>query len=154
MTTETPNEASSPNYAGPIMSNGIIMSFGSSVHRATDPVAKSSVPLTPAGYKILVKMYRSAEKSRGGIFIPQTTQADESVASLLCEVIELGPLCYKDPDKHFTGPWCKTGDIIIMKSYAGVRLQVGDDEYRLINDDSVDAVVTDVSQLSDIKRAY
>lgn len=121
------------------------------------PVASptlSVVPLKPAGYKILVKMYRAAEKSRGGLFIPQTTQADETVASMLCEVVELGPLCYKDPDKYYTGPWCKAGDIIIMKTYAGVRLQVGDDEYRLINDDSVDAVVTDVSKLSDITRAY
>ena len=44
-------------------------------------------------------------------------------------------------DEH--GPYCKEGEWIIMRSYSGTRFKVHGKEFRLINDDSVEAVVED-----------
>ena len=52
-------------------------------------------------------------------------------------------LFYKDPNKFPTGNWCHRGDFIMMRSYSGTRFRVGEQEFRLINDDTVEAVVED-----------
>ena len=51
--------------------------------------------------------------------------------------------CYKDPQRFPSGPYCKEGDLIIMRSYSGTRFKVHGQEFRFINDDSVEAVVED-----------
>jgi co-chaperonin GroES (HSP10) len=69
-------------------------------------------------------------------------------------VVKLGAQAYDDPEKFPEGPWCKEGDFIIMKSYSGTRFKVttddGDQEFRLINDDTVEAVVADPRVVSRI----
>ena len=53
----------------------------------------------------------------------------------------------EDEDKFPDGPWCQEGDFIMMRAYSGTRFKVstpdGDQEFRLINDDTVEAVVAD-----------
>jgi co-chaperonin GroES (HSP10) len=56
-----------------------------------------------------------------------------------------------DQDKFPTGPWCNVGDWVIFRSYSGTRLKIGEQEFRLINDDTVEAVVEDPRT---IDRAY
>ena len=48
--------------------------------------------------------------------------------------------------------WCKEGDDIVVRSYSGTRLRIKgvEREIRLINDDTVEAVVTGAE---DIERA-
>jgi hypothetical protein len=59
----------------------------------------------------------------------------------------MGSLAYKDQDKFPDGPWCKEGDFVLMRAYSGTRFKVidkdGSQEFRLINDDMVEAVVED-----------
>ena len=50
---------------------------------------------------------------------------------------------YSDPDKFPTGPYCKEGDFVIFRSYSGTRFKIAGKEFRLINDDTVEAVVDD-----------
>ena len=40
-------------------------------------------------------------------------------------------------------PWCKEGDWIVMRAYSGTRLRIHGKELRIINDDSVEAVIED-----------
>ena len=56
-------------------------------------------------------------------------------------VVAMGPDCYTDTNKFPTGPWCKVGDFVITRPYAGSRLDIFGTEMRLINDDNVEAVV-------------
>jgi hypothetical protein len=42
-----------------------------------------------------------------------------------------------------SGPWCKKGDFILVRPNAGSRLLIHGREFRLVNDDSVEAVVDD-----------
>ena len=60
-------------------------------------------------------------------------------------VVSVGPLAYKDKDKFGEDlvPWCKEGDFILTRAYSGTRLKIYGREFRIINDDQVDAVVDD-----------
>ena len=53
----------------------------------------------------------------------------------------VGPDAYGPP--KFASAWCQPGDWVVFRSYAGTRLKVDGEEYRLINDDTVEAVVPD-----------
>ena len=58
-------------------------------------------------------------------------------------ILAMGEDCYKDEKRFPNGPYCKEGEWIIMRSYSGTRFKVHGKEFRLINDDSVEAVVED-----------
>ena len=99
----------------------------------------------PTGYKLLIAMPTLEEKTEGGVFIPDSLQQAESTASVVGWVIQMGDLAYQDQDKFPNGPYCKEGDWVIFRSYSGTRFKMGSEnqEFRLINDDTVEAVVAD-----------
>ena len=97
----------------------------------------------PTGYRILVIPYYLSEKTKGGIIIPDATRDRESFATVVAYVVKLGPDAYKDEKKFPTGPWCKKGDFVIFRSYSGTRFKIHSQEFRLIYDDTVEAVVDD-----------
>lgn len=99
---------------------------------------------TPVGYKILVKMRKVVEeKTKSGLYIPDQAKQDENTASLIAEVLALGADAYQDSIKYPNGAWCSVGDHIILRSYSGTRIKIDGEEYRLINDDTPEAVVPD-----------
>ena len=97
----------------------------------------------PVGYKLLIAMPDAEEKTKGGILKASQTLRDEEVSNICGYVIELGPDAYKDEGKFHNGPYCKKGDWVIFRSYSGTRMKVYGQEFRLINDDTVEAVVED-----------
>lgn len=110
--------------------------------RVVDDDVLSKLP-NPSGYRILVAMPSLDDKTDGGVWIPDETKSREQTASIIGLVLKLGPDAYKDPQKFPTGPWCKEEDYIIFRSYSGTRFKIGKQEFRLINDDTVEAVVDD-----------
>jgi chaperonin GroES len=58
------------------------------------------------------------------------------------EVLALGETAYGDEEKFPGGPWCQVGDTVLMREYSGTRFKIDGVEYRLINDDTIEAVVT------------
>lgn len=58
-------------------------------------------------------------------------------------VVKLGEEAYKDESRFPTGPWCKVGDFVLTRPYSGTRVVIHGREFRIINDDSVEAVVDD-----------
>lgn len=96
----------------------------------------------PQGYRILIAIPKKDEKV-GSIITPEAWRKAEETASIYGCVIALGPDAYLDDDKYPTGPWCKVGDWVVFRSYSGTRLKVGGQEFRLINDDTVEAIVDD-----------
>jgi co-chaperonin GroES (HSP10) len=83
------------------------------------------------------------EKTEGGVILPDEHRAREETATIVGFVLKMGDLCYKDPDKFPTGPWCKEGDWVLFRSYSGTRIKIHSAEFRIINDDTVEAVVQD-----------
>ena len=95
------------------------------------------------GYKLLIALTKVNEKTEGGLFIPDERRDAESTASIIGFVISMGSDAYKDERKFPNGPWCKEGDFVMFRSYSGTRFKVRGEEFRLINDDTVEAVVDD-----------
>jgi len=112
----------------------------------TDDVMKE-LP-EPKGYKLLIAIPKKDETFQNTqILIAETERKKEETASIVGLVVKMGSMAYKDEDKFPDGPWCQEGDFILMRAYSGTRFKVsnskGDQEFRLINDDTVEAVVAD-----------
>ena len=98
---------------------------------------------TPKGYRILCAIPEVEKEFESGILKPdELIRIDELLTTVLF-VIELGSDCYADKTRFPNGPWCKKGDFILVRPNAGTRLVIHDREFRIINDDSVEAVVQD-----------
>ena len=97
----------------------------------------------PVGYKVLVTLPKIEEKTEGGIIKPNSVVDREEAAANIGFVLALGSDAYKDKDKFPTGPWCKKGDFVVMRTYSGTRMFVDGEEFRMLNDDSIEGVVAD-----------
>ena len=104
---------------------------------------KASQMPKPKGYKILIALPEPDEKTDGGIIKAKQTIHIEEVGSIVGFVIEMGSDAYKNPERFPSGPFCEKGDWVVMRAYSGTRFMVHGKEFRLINDDSVEAVVED-----------
>jgi co-chaperonin GroES (HSP10) len=67
----------------------------------------------------------------------------EEVLTPVLFVVKLGPDCYKDTTRFPSGASCKEGDFVIVRPNSGTRLKIHGREFRIINDDSIEAVVED-----------
>ena len=122
---------------------------------ATDPDAPeaTSVPESaedkakqlpdPSGYRILVAIPEVEKTYESGLMKADTTMHHEEGVSTVFFVVKMGPDCYKDTNRFPTGAWCKEGDFILARPNSGTRLKIHGREFRIINDDSVEAVVDD-----------
>ena len=111
---------------------------------------KASQMPKPKGYKILIALPEPDEKTDGGIIKASQTMYNEEVGSIVGFVLDMGPDAYANLDRFPTGPFCKKGDWVMMRSYTGTRFSVHGKEFRLINDDSVEAVVEDPRGISKV----
>ena len=117
------------------------------MEEASDAEKAKQLP-EPSGYHILIGIPESEEKTDGGILKARQTIEIEETATIVGFVLKLGPDCYQDKKRFPSGPWCKEGDFIIMRAYSGTRISIHGKEFRLINDDTVEAVVEDPRVIS------
>jgi len=97
----------------------------------------------PKGYRILCAIPEAEEAFDSGILKSDETRRHDELLSTVLFVVKMGADCYKDPVRFPNGAWCKEGDFVLVRPNAGTRLVIHDREFRLINDDSVEAVVQD-----------
>jgi len=102
----------------------------------------------PVGYRVLVALPNVEETFQSGIAKAESTKYEEYVLSIIGVVIDMGEQAYQDKDRFPFGPWCKQGDYVMFRANTGTRFKVGAQEYRLMNDDSIEAVVTDPRAIS------
>lgn len=95
----------------------------------------------PQGYKILCAIPKIEEAFGSGLVKADITREHEELMTVVLFVVALGPDAYKDRDKFPSGPYCKEGDFILVRPYSGTRLKVHETEFRLLNDDQVEAIV-------------
>jgi co-chaperonin GroES (HSP10) len=81
--------------------------------------------------------------SEVGIIKSSQAMYHEEVLTSVLFVVKLGPDAYKDETRFPSGPSCKEGDFVIVRPNSGTRLKIHGREFRIINDDSVEAVVED-----------
>jgi co-chaperonin GroES (HSP10) len=109
----------------------------------TDDEVEAQLP-KPVGYKLLIALPQ-VEETLGemGIIKAQKTIHEETLMTVVGLVLDMGEQAYADKDRYPNGPWCKVGDYVVFRANSGTRVKVGGVEYRLMNDDSIDAVVAD-----------
>ena len=95
----------------------------------------------PKGYRLLIGIPEVEEKTVGGIIKTDQARDTEAVASVVGFVLAVGPDAYKDEKRFPSGPYCQKGDFVIFRAFQGTRIKVHGKEFRLINDDSIEAVV-------------
>jgi co-chaperonin GroES (HSP10) len=83
-----------------------------------------------------------ADSSVGIVKASQAMHFEEVLTPILF-VVKVGPDAYKDATRFPSGPSCKSGDFVIVRPNSGTRLKIHNREFRIINDDSVEAVVED-----------
>jgi len=100
----------------------------------------------PQGFMLLCVVPEAIEEyadSEIGIIKSSQEVWKEEMLTPVLFVIKLGPEAYTDKTRFPSGPRCKTGDFVIVRPNSGTRLKIHGREFRLINDDSVEAVVED-----------
>ena len=113
------------------------------VNMAASAEEKASQLPKPSGYRILCAIPEVEKEFESGLLKADQTLHYEEVLTTVLFVVELGPDCYADKDKFPSGPWCKKGDFILVRPSSGSRLLIHGREFRIINDDNVEAVVLD-----------
>ena len=102
----------------------------------------------PKGFKLLIALPELEEKTDGGIYLPEQVRNTEALATVVGFVLKAGDLAYQDEKKFPTGAWCKEGEWVLFRAYSGTRSKIHGREFRLINDDMVEAVVEDPRGIS------
>lgn len=97
----------------------------------------------PVTYHILCVLPEVDEEYDSGILKAGQTMHFEEVLSPVLFVVKMGPDAYKDTTRFPSGPSCKVGDFVLVRPNTGTRLKIHGKEFRIINDDSVEAVVQD-----------
>lgn len=97
----------------------------------------------PKTFHLLCVVPDAEEEYEGGLIKSGQTMHYEEVLTPVLFVVKLGPDAYKDEKRFPSGPSCKEGDFIVVRPNSGTRLKIHGREFRIINDDSVEATVED-----------
>ena len=109
----------------------------------TDEELELQLP-KPVGYRLLIALPKIDETfGDTGLYKAEKTVYEEKLLTVVGLVLDMGEQAYKDEDRFPGGAWCKPGDFVLVRTYSGTRFKIYGKEFRLINDDQVDAVVQD-----------
>ena len=100
----------------------------------------------PSGFMLLTVVPEAMEEyaeSEFGIVKSSQEIWKEEILTPVLFVVKMGPEAYTDKTRFPSGPRCKLGDFVIVRPNSGTRLKIHGREFRLINDDNVEAVVQD-----------
>ncbi len=93
--------------------------------------------IKPLGDRLLVKQLEPEEKSKGGIILPDT--AKEKPKEGKVEAVGQGKML---EDGKIQPLSVKAGDHILFSSYAGTEVKVDEEEYLIMKEEDVLAIIT------------
>ena len=97
----------------------------------------------PVTYHLLCMLPKAEDEYENGLLKASETMLHEELLSPVLFVAKMGPDAFKDATRFPSGPSCKVGDFVLVRPNTGTRMKIHGTEWRLINDDSVQAVVQD-----------
>jgi co-chaperonin GroES (HSP10) len=108
------------------------------------PAEKKATQIpNPSTFHLLCMVPQAEEEYESGLVKAGNTMHYEEVLTPVLFVAKMGPDAFKDEKRFPSGPSCKVGDFVIVRPNSGTRLKIHGTEWRIINDDSVEAVVED-----------
>lgn len=99
-------------------------------------VSLSVSTVKPLGDRVFVKVSPSEEKTAGGILLPDTAKEKPQVG----EIAAVGPGKRSD-DGVRQEPEVKIGDKVLYSKYAGTDIKLGTEEYVLLSEKDILAIV-------------
>jgi chaperonin GroES len=90
----------------------------------------------PLGERVFVKISPSEEKTAGGIFLPDNAKEKPQIG----EIVNVGP-GKRNEDGSFAPLEVKVGDKVLYSKYAGTDIKLGGDEYVLLAEKDILAIV-------------
>ncbi|ALF55099.1 MAG: co-chaperone GroES [Nostoc sp. TH1S01] len=99
-------------------------------------VSLSVSTVKPLGDRVFVKVSASEEKTAGGLYLPDTAKEKPQVG----EVVALGAGKRND-DGSRQELEVKVGDKVLYSKYAGTDVKLGTDEYVLLSEKDILAIV-------------
>ncbi len=100
-------------------------------------VTLSVSTVKPLGDRVFVKVSASEEKTAGGILLPDTAKEKPQVG----EVVAVGP-GKRDEKGARQDLEVKVGDKVLYSKYAGTDIKLGTDEYVLLSEKDILAIVS------------
>lgn len=91
--------------------------------------------LRPLGDKVVLQHQKPEDKTKSGIILPDSAKEEPQEAV----VIAVGP--GKEVDGKVTKMQVKEGDKVIYSKYAGTDIKVEDEEYVIVGQEDIIAVV-------------
>lgn len=107
------------------------------------PEEKARQVPDPVSHYLLCVLPEIDEEYESGLIKAGQTMQFEELLSPVLFVVKMGPDAYKDSKRFPSGPSCKVGDFVLVRPNTGTRVKIHGKEFRLIYDDSVEAVVQD-----------
>ena len=94
--------------------------------------------IKPLGERVVIKVLESEEKTKSGIFLPDTAK----------EKPQLGKIVAVGPGKTFENGQkvaleVKVGDKVLFAKYAGTEVKLDGEEYTVLKENDILAVVVD-----------
>ncbi len=100
-------------------------------------MTKAKTPvIKPLGDRVLIKRVEAQEKTKGGIVLPDT--AKEKPKEGIVEAVGEGKIL---ENGERSKPQLKKGDRVLFSSYAGTEIRIGGEEYLVMGEDEVLAVI-------------
>ena len=92
--------------------------------------------IQPLADRIVVKVLKAEEVTKGGIVLPDTAQEKPQEA----EVIAVGKGKVSDEGKIIP-PEVKVGDKVLFGKYSGSEIMMGGQEYLILKEDDILAII-------------
>ncbi len=92
--------------------------------------------IKPLGQNVLLKRLEAKDKTKGGIYLPDTAKEKPREG----EILAIGDGEVGKDGKHRDFQ-VKTGDRVIFSAYAGTEVKVGGADYMIISEDDILGVV-------------
>jgi chaperonin GroES len=100
-------------------------------------VSLSVSTVKPLGDRVFVKVSAAEEKTAGGIILPDNAKEKPQIG----EIMQVGPgKMTEKGDRQALE--VKTGDKVLYSKYAGTDIKLGGDEYVLLSEKDILAVVS------------
>ena len=100
-------------------------------------ITATSLKLKPIGDRVIVQRLGSVEKTKSGLYLPDTAQEKPQEG----KVIAVGSGRTLKNGK-VVPPTVKAGDRIIFGKYSGSEINVDEKEYVFLNEDDILAIMT------------
>lgn len=92
--------------------------------------------IRPLGDRVLVQRMQSEEKTKGGLFIPETAKEKPIEA----KVVSVGP-GKRDDSGKLIEPNVKAGDRVLFGKYSGTEVKIDGEEHLILREEDILGVI-------------